>query len=101
MYPRVASVEVVGQTKNDTKDDKQCDCDKITRNLLSARGHVSQEDFLVWTVDNVLAQEMGQLIVQLCHVTLGLRPASRAEERRVPVSLLPAQPTTHNKNFGK
>ena len=76
-------VEVVGQTKNDTEEDKQYDCDKMTRDLLSSRGHVSQEDFLVWTVDNVLAQEMGQLIVQLCHVSLGLRPASRAEKGHV------------------
>ena len=73
--------EVAAQTRAQDSDPAPdtLDCDTLVRGLLGGRdqdtcpGHVTLEEFLVWTVDNVLAREMGQLVVQLCHVVLGLR----------------------------
>ena len=87
-----AMLEVRGQTRDPGTGGDKLDCDNIVRDLLQPPGHadedtgprsVTMEEFLVWTVDNVLAREMGQLIVQLCHVGLGLRPSSRLEEGSV------------------
>lgn len=80
-------LEVAAQTRAQDSDPAPdtLDCDTLVRGLLCGRdqdpargadtcpGHVTLEEFLVWTVDNVLAREMGQLVVQLCHVVLGLR----------------------------
>jgi len=56
----------------------------LTKELLTREGeilsHLSLEDFLVWTVDNSLPREFCQLVFQLCHCVLGLRPSSRREE---------------------
>ena len=79
-------VEVMKQTRVEGGDIQQEDCSTIVKDLLKQQGnskHVTMEEFLVWTVDNVLAREMGRLIVQLCHVGLGLRPNSRMEEGTV------------------
>ena len=79
-------IEVAAQTKTEA-DMKQFNCDTIVTELLTHEGnmccHVTLEDYLVWTVTSVLAQEMGNLLVQLCHVCLGLRPSTRAEEGHV------------------
>jgi len=79
-------IEVASQTKTDTEI-QQYNSEKLVSDLLKMNNdtskHVTLEEFLVWTVDNVLAREMGNLIVQLCHVCLGLRPSSRAEEGHV------------------
>ena len=42
--------------------------------------HVTLKDFLVCTVHNALPRELCQLVYQLCHVVLGLRPSSKREE---------------------
>ena len=82
-------VEVMRQTRAEGEDIEQENCDSVVRELLLQKGgsklpnHITMEEFLVWTVDNVLAREMGRLIVQLCHVGLGLRPNSRLEEGTV------------------
>ena len=82
-------VEVMGQTRTEGENIEQENCDSVVRELLQQKGdseypnHITMEEFLVWTVDNVLAREMGRLIVQLCHVGLGLRPNSRIEEGNV------------------
>ena len=72
-------IEVTNQTRTET-DTAEYSSDKIVSELVQDRTVVSQEEYLVWSVDNVLAREMGQLIVQLCHVCLGLRPSTRVEE---------------------
>ncbi|CAB3376870.1 Hypothetical predicted protein [Cloeon dipterum] len=41
------------------------------------------EDYLLWAVDNPLTSLFQQLIFQVCHVVLGLRPTSRQEEQEV------------------
>merc|ERR1719411_1806774 len=52
----------------------------LVEKLLGTSQHLSLEDFLVWTVENILAKDFAKLIFQLCHVVLGLRPSSRREE---------------------
>jgi len=63
---------------------QKLDTTVLTKELLSRDGerlsHLTLEDFLVWTVDNNLPKEFCQLVFQLCHVVLGLRPCSRREE---------------------
>ena len=80
---------VTVKSKNRVESDTQLEeCNTIIQDLLKQGDskvpkYVTMEEFLVWTVDNVLAREIGQLIVQLCHVGLGLRPNSRIEEGHV------------------
>ncbi|XP_026279470.1 ubiquitin carboxyl-terminal hydrolase 32 isoform X3 [Frankliniella occidentalis] len=38
------------------------------------------EEYLIWTVDNNLSSHFLNLLFQVCHVVLGLRPQSRQEE---------------------
>ena len=80
---------VTVKSKHRVESDTQLEeCNTIIQDLLKQGDskvpkYVTMEEFLVWTVDNVLAREIGQLIVQLCHVGLGLRPNSRIEEGHV------------------
>lgn len=37
-------------------------------------------EYLVWTVNNSYTTEFARLLFHLCHIVLGLRPSSRAEE---------------------
>ena len=41
---------------------------------------LSLEEYLVWTVEAPLARDFARLVFELCHVVLGLRPASRRHE---------------------
>ncbi|XP_059478649.1 ubiquitin carboxyl-terminal hydrolase 32 [Neocloeon triangulifer] len=41
------------------------------------------EDYLLWAVNNPLTSLFQQLIFQVCHVVLGLKPTSRQEEQEV------------------
>ncbi len=47
------------------------------------KGVLTQEEFLVWTVDNAYPREFSRLLFQLCHVVLGLRPLTRREEGQI------------------
>ena len=44
------------------------------------------ETFLVWAIDGNRLKTLLELLHQLCHVMLGLRPASRIEEGRLVLS---------------
>lgn len=46
-------------------------------------GSITQEEYLVWAVSHPLPTQFLSLLVQVCHVVLGLRPQSRDEERDV------------------
>lgn len=51
---------------------------------LDANGGLSQEDFLVWSVqNNSLIAPLLELLFQVCHVSLGLRPHCRHEEYEI------------------
>ena len=51
--------------------------------LSGEKESLSLPDFLVWTVNATLPKEFLSLLFQLCHVVLGLRPASRKEEGEI------------------
>lgn len=47
-------------------------------------GGLTQEDFLVWSVqNNSLIAPLLELLFQVCHVSLGLRPNCRHEEYEI------------------
>ncbi|KAK3083744.1 hypothetical protein FSP39_002517 [Pinctada imbricata] len=43
-------------------------------------GCISLEDYLVWTVNNTLADDFLDLLSQICHIVMGLKPQTREEE---------------------
>jgi len=51
--------------------------------MMDDKDKISLEDFLVWTVGSSLAQEFATLLFQLCHIALGLRPATRKDEAEI------------------
>merc|ERR1719285_1000289 len=51
--------------------------------MMDNKDKISLEDFLVWTVGSSLAQEFATLLFQLCHIALGLRPATRKDEAEI------------------
>lgn len=53
-------------------------------NRLDKKGGLTQEDFLVWTVeDNSLVTPLLELLFQVCHVSLGLKPQCRHDEYEI------------------
>jgi len=42
--------------------------------------YFKQEDFIDWCSTDLLIKELLELIFQICHVVLGLRPSSKLEE---------------------
>ncbi|KAG8233419.1 hypothetical protein J437_LFUL013413, partial [Ladona fulva] len=44
---------------------------------------LTQEEYLMWTVGNSLPMDFLNLLFQVCHVVLGLRPVSREEEAEI------------------
>ena len=74
-------LEVARQTKE--QEEQLEDRTALLQNLLARGGpspSLTQEEFLVWTVEAGLAREFSQCVFQLCHVVLGLRPSGRREE---------------------
>lgn len=57
--------------------------DAVLPEVLEDKERISLEDFLVWTVGSSLAQEFATMLFQLCHVVLGLRPATRKDEGEI------------------
>lgn len=51
---------------------------------LTPEGFLTQEDFLVWSVDNnILVAPLLELLFQVCHVSLGLKPHCRHHEHEI------------------
>lgn len=51
---------------------------------LDKNGGLTQEDFLVWSVeDNSLVTPLLELLFQVCHVSLGLKPQCRHDEYEI------------------
>lgn len=51
---------------------------------LSDDGSLSQEEFLMWSVDdNPLVAPILELLFQVCHVSLGLKPHCRHHEHEI------------------
>ncbi|XP_074640674.1 ubiquitin carboxyl-terminal hydrolase 32-like [Tubulanus polymorphus] len=43
-------------------------------------GRITTEEYLVWTVNHRLPEDLVNLLFQVCHIVLGLKPQSRHEE---------------------
>ncbi|KAK5638365.1 hypothetical protein RI129_012660 [Pyrocoelia pectoralis] len=60
---------------------------KVIENLkkrLNSNGSLSQEDFLIWGIDdNNLITPLLQLLFEVCHVSLGLKPLCRHHEYEI------------------
>uniref|UniRef100_A0A673Y870 ubiquitinyl hydrolase 1 n=1 Tax=Salmo trutta TaxID=8032 RepID=A0A673Y870_SALTR len=46
-------------------------------------GHLTLEDYQIWSVNSALANEFLNLLFQVCHIVLGLRPATAEEEGQI------------------
>lgn len=46
-------------------------------------GCITMEEYLVWTVNNTLSEDLLNLLSQVCHIVLGLRPQTREEEGKI------------------
>ncbi|XP_039299269.1 ubiquitin carboxyl-terminal hydrolase 32 isoform X1 [Nilaparvata lugens] len=53
---------------------------KELNNYAGSDKGLTVEEYLMWTVDNQLPMDFLNLLFQVCHVVLGLRPVSRSEE---------------------
>ncbi|GAA6065942.1 ubiquitin carboxyl-terminal hydrolase 32 isoform X1 [Tachysurus ichikawai] len=47
------------------------------------QGHLTLEDYQIWSVKSALASEFLNLLFQVCHIVLGLRPATPKEEGQI------------------
>ncbi|KAK7069599.1 hypothetical protein SK128_017086, partial [Halocaridina rubra] len=64
------------------------DVQKLVEELLenhdpSHLGFVTQEEYLMWTLNDRLSSALLEIIFQVCHIVLGLKPSSRNEEREI------------------
>lgn len=70
-----------GETDVFVKNNKTLEC---LEQKLDDSGGLTQEDFLVWSVqNNSLIAPLLELLFQVCHVSLGLRPHCRHEEYEI------------------
>ena len=78
-------VETMLEVSRQTRQEGEAESEQqeVVKDLESRGQKLSLQEFLVWSVDSVLAREMALLVYQLCHVVLGLRPCSRREEGAV------------------
>lgn len=54
------------------------------RSRLNNDGTLTQEEFLMWSVeDNLLVAPLLELLFQVCHVSLGLKPYCRHHEHEI------------------
>lgn len=72
----------------DFKEVESLDPIEIAGDILSAHdedqdGFITAEEFQVWAVKNSLPDDFSKLLFQICHIVLGLRPATNAEEKEV------------------
>ncbi|XP_068086711.1 ubiquitin carboxyl-terminal hydrolase 32 [Anabrus simplex] len=54
----------------------------IRKHATSEEG-LTTEEYLMWTVDNPLPMDFLNLLFQVCHIVLGLRPVTREEEGEI------------------
>uniref|UniRef100_A0A9J8CMM4 ubiquitinyl hydrolase 1 n=1 Tax=Cyprinus carpio carpio TaxID=630221 RepID=A0A9J8CMM4_CYPCA len=47
------------------------------------QGHLTLEDYQIWSVKSAIANEFLNLLFQVCHIVLGLRPATPEEEGQI------------------
>ncbi|XP_011247293.1 ubiquitin carboxyl-terminal hydrolase 32 isoform X4 [Mus musculus] len=84
----VALLEVWKDNRTDDIPELHMDLSDIVERILNAHdttkvGHLTLEDYQIWSVKNVLANEFLNLLFQVCHIVLGLRPATPEEEGQI------------------
>nr|CAD7196012.1 unnamed protein product [Timema douglasi] len=63
----------------------QVDSDSILADICQHgnSGGLTMEEYLIWSMDNPLPMDFLNLLFQVCHIVLGLRPVSREEESNI------------------
>ncbi|TSS11538.1 Ubiquitin carboxyl-terminal hydrolase 32 [Bagarius yarrelli] len=84
----VALLEVWKDNRTDSIPELQSSVSDIVDDILKAhdttrKGHLTLEDYQIWSVQSALAAEFLNLLFQVCHIVLGLRPATPEEEGQI------------------
>lgn len=84
----VALLEVWKDNRTDTLPELQRSVSDIVEGILKMHdttklGHLTLEDYQIWSVKSALANEFLNLLFQVCHIVLGLRPATPEEEGQI------------------
>lgn len=77
---------IAGENRKTTAQNEECYgklLDDLKRRL-NEEECLSQEEFLMWSVDdNLLVAPMLELLFEVCHVSLGLKPHCRHHEHEI------------------
>ncbi|NXL48988.1 UBP32 hydrolase, partial [Podilymbus podiceps] len=84
----VALLEVWKDNRTDKIPELDMDLSEIVEDILKMHdttklGHLTLEDYQIWSVKSALANEFLNLLFQVCHIVLGLRPATPEEEGQI------------------
>ncbi|KAM6946311.1 ubiquitin carboxyl-terminal hydrolase 32 [Aplochiton taeniatus] len=84
----LALLEVWKDNRIDTLPELHTDVEDIVEDILKMHdttklGHLTLEDYQIWSVKSALANEFLNLLFQVCHIVLGLRPATPEEEGQI------------------
>ncbi|KAJ7406795.1 hypothetical protein WISP_131482 [Willisornis vidua] len=84
----VALLEVWKDNRTDRIPELDMGLDEIVEDILHTHdntklGHLTLEDYQIWSVKSALANEFLNLLFQVCHIVLGLRPATPEEEGQI------------------
>ncbi|XP_026138080.1 ubiquitin carboxyl-terminal hydrolase 32 isoform X1 [Carassius auratus] len=84
----VALLEVWKDNRTDTLPEFDSSVSDIVEDILKMHdttklGHLTLEDYQIWSVKSALANEFLNLLFQVCHIVLGLRPATPEEEGQI------------------
>ncbi|XP_061105237.1 ubiquitin carboxyl-terminal hydrolase 32 [Conger conger] len=84
----VALREVWKDNRTDNLPELQADVSEIVEDIVKEHdttklGHLTLEDYQIWSVKSALANEFLNLLFQVCHIVLGLRPATPEEEGQI------------------
>ncbi|XP_076831887.1 ubiquitin carboxyl-terminal hydrolase 32 isoform X2 [Brachyhypopomus gauderio] len=84
----VALLEVWKENRTVTLPELPSSVSDIVEDILrthdtTEQGHLTLEDYQIWSVKSTLATEFLNLLFQVCHIVLGLRPATPEEEGQI------------------
>ncbi|NWS66929.1 UBP32 hydrolase, partial [Crotophaga sulcirostris] len=84
----IALLEVWKDNRTDKIPELDMDLSEIVEDILNMHdttklGHLTLEDYQIWSVKSALANEFLNLLFQVCHIVLGLRPATPEEEGQI------------------
>ncbi|NXC28771.1 UBP32 hydrolase, partial [Campylorhamphus procurvoides] len=84
----VALLEVWKDNRTDKIPELDMGLAEIVEDILHTHdntklGHLTLEDYQIWSVKSALANEFLNLLFQVCHIVLGLRPATPEEEGQI------------------